>query len=149
MAITEAEEQEFIRRGLVEGEVQQISPPRPLKYRNKPVTTDDGCFFDSTSEAMHWKVLQGREEQGFISGLRRQNKIEVVNSVFWEQAGIFLAPIFWVVDFLYFDVGRSQWIVEDWKSEVTRKLPDYKMKRQLFLLKYPDFLYIETTKEKP
>ena len=119
---------------------------KPLKYRNKPVKTEDG-YFHSTSEKQRWEELQNIQERGWIHQLQRQVKIEVVPGVFWEMGGKFLSPIFWIADFLYYDSDLDSWVVEDFKSEKTAALPEYKMKRQLFLLKYPEFHFIESQKK--
>ena len=128
---------------LKDDEFLDMPVKKPLKYRNTPVITDYG-YFHSMSEEGRWQELKELEEQGVISHLDRQVKVEVIPCVFWESKGIFLPPIFWVIDFKYF--FQLKWTAEDRKSEATLKLPDYKMKRQLFLLRYPDFRYIETTK---
>ena len=144
--ISEQELAEMVSRGCtVEGETAVPPSKKQLKYRNHPVTTDDG-FFHSTGESTRWEILKGWEEKGKIRDLQRQVKIEIIDSAFWYSEARFLPPIFWNVDFLYYHNEISRWYIEDWKSEVTRKLPDYKMKRQLFLIRYPDFLYIETKK---
>ena len=120
---------------------------KPLKWRNVPVRTDDG-FFDSTSEKDRWEDLKNLQDHGVIQFLERQVKIEVITSAFWEHEGKFLSPIFWKVDFTYYHLEWYCWVVEDWKSEATRKLESYRMKRQLFLQRFPSIKYVETGKHK-
>jgi len=149
MAITEEEFKQLeqnVRRnkvGLKDEEFPDVMVKKPLKYRNTPIATEDG-YFHSTSEKNRWEALKFLQDAGQIHTLQRQVKIEVCPSVFWEQKGQFLAPIFWVADFLYFDNNAQKWVVEDWKSPATAKLPEYKLKRQLCLERYSNFVYRET-----
>jgi hypothetical protein len=82
------------------------------------------------------------EESGQIMHLERQKIIPVLDAVFWD--GTFLPAVTWRVDFYYFDMVAGAWTVEDWKSAATVKLPDYKIKRQALLLKYPHIAYVES-----
>ena len=51
-------------------------PPRPLKYRNKPVTVD-GERFASKKEYEHHRELQLREKAGEIRNLRHEPPYQV------------------------------------------------------------------------
>lgn len=115
-----------------------------LKYGNKPVNDVRFGHFDSTGEHSRWLALYASQEEGHIKHLQRQIPLEVLSGVFWEEGPEYLKTITWKVDFVYFDVFTGTWTAEDWKGEETAKLPDYKIKRQLFLLKYPSWRFIES-----
>lgn len=120
---------------------------KPHKYWAKPVRTEDG-FFGSTSEKDRFEALKQYQEQGIICFLDRQVKIEVITSEFWEYEGKFLQPIFYKADFQYYHLEWCCWVVEDWKSEKTRTFAEYKMKRQLFIQRFPSIRFVETGKHK-
>lgn len=50
------------------------------KYNNKKVVVDD-ILFDSKKEAHRWLVLKEAQENGVISNLQRQVKVELVPSI--------------------------------------------------------------------
>jgi len=118
-------------------------PVKRNKYGAISVINEHGRF-DSTTESERYDVLNDRNIRGEISHLRRQVKIEVACGALWEQDWSFLPPIIWKVDFTYFDLVIVRFVVEDWKSKETASLQEYKLKRQLFLQRYPNVLYIES-----
>jgi hypothetical protein len=98
------------------------------KYRNEPVTVN-GIRFDSGKEARRFGELQLLEKAGEIRSLTRQrtfnlevNKVKICD---------------YRCDFEYFELDRTTgvwtWVVEDVKSDVTRKLPAYRYKKRLML----------------
>lgn len=95
--------------------------PKPRsKYRNTKVH-HDGMTFDSIKEYTRWIQLKAEEEAGNITNLERQVRFPI------EIAGIHICD--YVSDFLYFRDGVR--IVEDVKSEMTKKLPVYRLKKKL------------------
>lgn len=96
--------------------------PKPSKYRNQPVEVD-GVRFDSKKEAARWVELQYWERASFIRDLERQ--VPFVLEVNGTRIGKYIA------DFRYLDIATGQVVVEDVKSEATRKLPVYRMKKKL------------------
>jgi hypothetical protein len=106
------------------------------KYHNKKITVD-GITFDSIKEANRWQELKLMERAGEITLLARQVKIELV-----PKSNLFRA-VYYVADFVYFDCATERWVAEDVKSPMTRKLPDYRLKKKLFMLKYPDWHFQE------
>jgi hypothetical protein len=84
----------------------------------------DGIRFDSKKEATRWWQLRAMETQGQISNLRRQVRFPL------EVAGWLVCT--YVADFVYID-GAGMEVVEDAKSEYTRKLPVYAIKKKLML----------------
>ena len=96
------------------------NPKRP-KYGNRKTTGVDGVVHDSGKEHRRWQVLELRERAGEIRSLRRQVPYAlVVNGVLVCQ---------YVADFDYIE-GEAR-IVEDCKSEPTRKLAAFRIKAKL------------------
>jgi hypothetical protein len=83
--------------------------------------------YDSKKEARRGVTLAMMQKIGVISNLREQVRYEVIPKQQGERATAYIA------DFVYTD-ERGETVVEDVKSEVTRKLPAYIMKRKLMLL---------------
>jgi hypothetical protein len=91
------------------------------KYGNRKVTDASGAVHDSSKEYRRWQVLELRERAGEIRSLRRQVPYAlVVNGVLVCQ---------YVADFDYIE-GEAR-IVEDCKSEPTRKLAAFRIKAKL------------------
>jgi len=94
------------------------------KYANRKAVADN-ITFDSTIERdryLHLKLLQ---QAGEISGLEVQPEYELIPKQDGERA------IKYRADFRYQENGRV--IVEDTKSAVTVKLPEYVQKRKMML----------------
>lgn len=79
--------------------------------------------FDSKKEARRYEDLLTLERAGKIAGLARQVPFACVVN------GIHVCD--YVADFTYVDGARK--VVEDVKSDATRKLPVYRLKRKLVL----------------
>lgn len=92
------------------------------KYRNTKVKSPDGTF-DSKKEYVRWLELKAMQDNFLIEGLRKQVKyvLAVNDHVICT----------YIADFVYRQ--NSRMIVEDVKSEVTRKLPVYRLKKKLML----------------
>ena len=91
------------------------------KYRSRKVTTPDGITFDSTKEANRWFELKLLERAGRICHLARQVPYPIVIN------GVKVCKF--VADFTYSENGDA--VVEDVKSDFTRKLPVYRLKAKL------------------
>lgn len=100
-------------------------------------------IFDSQKELDRWDMLQILEQRGQISELQRQVLYVLVPSQYikvWKTVRKkevlkdkrVEAPITYKADFQY-RLPDGKLIVEDVKSEVTRRLPEYVMKRKLML----------------
>lgn len=105
---------------------------RKNKYGNKKVTVD-GIKFDSQLEANRYCELKILERAGEIKDLRRQIKFELQPSYIKNNKSI--QSINYIADFVYYDVNKKKFIVEDVKSEAT-KTQVYKLKKKLFEYKY-------------
>lgn len=109
--------------------IQQPKPPeqeRRAKYGNTKAEID-GEKFDSEKEAARWHQLKLQEAAGHIKDLRRQVAFELAPAVVLD--GRKKPAIRYWADFTYIDNGL--FVVEDVKSEITRKNPVYRIKRHL------------------
>lgn len=104
------------------------------KYKNKKVSIN-GIIFDSQKEASHYWELWVRSENGEIRDLmpNTETKKKKVFELIPPQKGELRneKAVKYIPDFYYYDNVKKKWIVEDVKSEMTRKLPDYVIKRKL------------------
>lgn len=101
------------------------TPPKgksPNKYRNEK-TTVDNIVFDSKKEAGRYVILRASERAGAIHNLTRQVRVPV------HVNGELICH--WIADFRYLDVKSGALVYEDVKSEHTRKLPVYRLKKKL------------------
>ena len=94
---------------------------KPRKYRNVP-TVIDGHRFDSKREAARWSELNLLVRAGEITGLERQVRFPLTVN------GVTVAH--YVADYVYRD-HQDRRVVEDVKSEITRKDPTYRLKAKL------------------
>lgn len=97
-----------------------INTKKQSKYRNTKVVTPDGTF-DSKKEYLHWLELKGKEDKGLIQGLRKQVVYPMVVN------GMHICK--YIADFVYLE--NHVLVVVDVKSEMTRKLPTYRLKYKL------------------
>lgn len=90
------------------------------KHRNKKIAVD-GLKFDSKKEATRWGMLVLKQKHGVIKDLERQVvfKLEVDGNLVCK----------YIADHVYIENGVK--VVEDVKSEWTRKLPYYRIKKKL------------------
>lgn len=107
------------------------------KYGNKR-TVIDGITFDSQKEANRYFELKLLLKSGKIKDLELQPKFKICDSIRYE--GKKYQERYYIADFMYTEVGTFLKIVEDVKSQATRKDKVYTLKKQLFLVKYSDNL---------
>ncbi len=101
---------------------QPKTPAKKSKYKNRKVVVD-GITFDSKRESTRWLYLIHLEKIGQIEALRRQVRFPiVVNDT---------KICTWIADFTYRISVSGDDVVEDVKSEFTRKLPLYRLKYKL------------------
>lgn len=86
--------------------------------------------FDSRKEARRYQELKLLERAGKITDLKCQVKFELIPAQY-EDGKCVERPVNYYADFVYTE-GR-QLVVEDVKSEITRKQKDYIIKRKLML----------------
>lgn len=104
--------------------------------------TIDGRTFDSKKEAKRYRELKTMVNAGLIKDLTCQKSFEL-QEAFTDNTGKKQRPIIYICDFFYYDVENKWWVVEDVKSTVTRTLETYRLKKKLFLYKYPQYYFNE------
>jgi hypothetical protein len=105
------------------------------KYKNIK-TTIDGIKFDSKKEANRYSELKMMQKAGLISDLELQPKFDLLPKIKWNNQT--LRKRMYIADFLYKQNGKT--IVVDAKGF---KTPMYKFKRHMFLIKYPEYVFME------
>ena len=90
----------------------------------------DGIRFDSKKEASRYSQLKIRLKLGEIGLLELQKPFLLIEANDTERKCEYIA------DFVYWDIKTGKQIIEDVKSDMTRKLPSYIMKRKLLKDKY-------------
>lgn len=102
--------------------------PKPkkkkAKYNNEKVEYQ-GITFDSRKEYKRYRELLLLQKSGLIGLLQMQVSFLLIPKSETERECKYVA------DFVYIDAKSGAKIVEDVKSEMTRKLPTYVMKRKL------------------
>lgn len=108
-----------------------------IKYRSRK-TEADGIVFDSKKEAARYRELQLLQKTGQITGLRLQEKYELIPAqrepdIAGKRGGIRKGKLLehaccYVADFVYEEDGKT--VVEDTKGFRTK---DYIIKRKLML----------------
>lgn len=111
---------------------------RCRKYGNIK-TEVDGIKFDSRKESNRYFELKLLEKSGQITDLILQPRFKIIDAVRFN--GKTQRSRFYIADFMYCENGKI--IVEDVKSEITRKNPVYTLKRQLFLIQNSDIEFRE------
>ncbi len=95
-------------------------PIRRSKYKNV-ITEVDGIKFHSKKEAARWSVLFLLEKAGKIRNLERQVAFKL------EVNGVPICK--YIADAVYLEDGEK--VVEDVKSEITKKERTYVIKKKL------------------
>ena len=101
------------------------------KYRNRK-TQFDGMVFDSKKEAKRFKELELLERGKEIYNLQTQVKFLLIPSQKIDGK-VVERPTHYIADFVYHRASDDSVVVEDVKSDATRKLPCYVIKRKLML----------------
>lgn len=99
------------------------------KYGNK-VSEINGIKFDSKKEGRRFLELLDKLKNGDISDLRLQTQFTLIEG-FKTPTGENVKPERYIADFTYFENG--EFIVEDVKSEATRKKDVYCIKKKQML----------------
>ena len=100
------------------------------KYKNIK-QYHDGIKFDSIKEAGRYVQLKLMEKQGLIKNLIIHPKYKILDG--FEKLDRKFAPIHYIADFEYFDVGKNKVVVEDVKGFQTLI---FRIKRKLFEKRY-------------
>lgn len=102
-------------------------------------TEYNGRTYDSKKECRRGKQLEQMQLSGQISGLEMQKKFVLLEG--FTYRGQKIRSVCWIADFYYFN--GAEWVAEDVKSPMTRKKPEYVIKKKLFMAKYPEILFNE------
>ena len=96
--------------------------PKKAKYGNTKIE-ENGIVFDSKKEYRRYKDLQLLLKAGKIGLLERQitYRLEVNGKLICK----------YIADHRYFDYETNDIVVEDVKSDITRKHPVYRLKKKL------------------
>lgn len=91
---------------------------KKAKYNNIKSVDEFGCEYDSKKEMKRAKELRILLKAGHIGFLAKQVEFD-------------LGVAKYIADFVYTDCKTGETIVEDVKSEATKKLSTYRLKRKL------------------
>lgn len=111
------------------------------KYKNKKVIYK-GIKFDSIKERNRYLILEQEQEKGHIKELELQKKFELQEG-FIDNDSKKQRPIYYIVDFFYFDKKLNCYIAEDVKSKATREDKVYRIKKKIFIYQYPNIAFKE------
>lgn len=109
----------------------RLAASKRHKY-NAQKTKVDGITFDSKLEARRYRQLLLLEQAGHISNLELQPKFELQPG-FTDAAGKWQRPVEYQADFGYNEYGNP--VIEEVKGFQTAV---WKLKKKLFLYRYPD-----------
>ena len=102
------------------------------KYGNRKCTMD-GFSFDSVKEMNRYADLKYMLIAGEISDLELQKEYEL-QPAFRDNNGKMVRPIYYKADFVYKD-KNGKTIIEDVKSEATKKDKVYQIKKKMMAYK--------------
>lgn len=128
------------RRRQSSGIVRWVPVPVVTKYHSEK-TKVDGHVFDSAREASVYQGLKIAERSGVISNLELQPKFLLQES-FRDSKGKLQRAVYYIADFRYKALDGHV-VVVDVKSKITEANPVYRLKRKLFLFRYPDIDFVE------
>ncbi len=100
---------------------------KPLKYRNKK---SNG--FDSQIEKKRMTELLLLERAGLIENLSQKPRFVLQTGFKYKNDKRAEVSIKYTADFKYYSIEKQKWIIEETKSEATRKEADYSVRRRLF-----------------
>jgi len=110
-------------------EVAALKKKKRSKYGNKKVTLD-GHTFDSAKEMRRYSVLKLMQQAGEIENLCLQPRFDFTRpDMTIEYEGGRVAAF--VADFSYNEVKTGALVVEDVKSEITREIALYRLKKAM------------------
>lgn len=105
--------------------------PKKNKYGNRKCEYE-GRKFDSQKEMYRYIELRKMEDEGLIKFLECQKSYELQPA--FSHNGIRYRAITYVADFCYYSED-GEYIIEDVKSEATRKDKVYRLKKKMMAYK--------------
>jgi hypothetical protein len=121
----------------VRGRINWSAGKGRIRVAPKEERTMDGIVFASKAEMRRYAELKMLERSGAISRLELQPHF-TLQDPFVAYDGTKQRAITYVGDFTYRESGKT--IVEDCKGMKTEK---YRIKRKLFLFRYPHIIFRE------
>lgn len=106
------------------------SDAKKPKYNNTKTETN-GIKFDSKKEERRYTTLKAMERNGIIQDLKMQVPFVLAPKVRFSNESRAKPELRYVADFVYMRNGQR--IVEDVKSEATRKKDTYRIKKHLMM----------------
>lgn len=135
MTLTESELQVILSRGHVKEHGKaavkvdaSVIPTEKSKYRSQKVYTDEGTF-DSKKEYGRFQQLKMLQDAGQIFDLQRQVTFHLLGPEKLLGEKRTKPALRYIADFIYVTGGRL--VVEDTKSEKTRALQPYRIKKHI------------------
>ena len=121
----------------------QMEAPKRSKYNAKK-TERDGIVFDSKAEADRYADLKLMAKAGAITDLQFQPRFTLLEG--FTRDGKKIRPIEYVADFAYIEADKI--VVEDVKGGKATMTEAYKLKRKLFLYRFPEIDFREIVTER-
>ena len=118
----------------------KLTSNKPSKMRNNK-TFAYGRTWHSDKELARYDELLLMEKAGEIKDLEVQPYFCTLDTLRTELCTH--SKKRYTADFKYFDIKENKIIVEDVKSEFSRKDPYYRLRIHLFQLRYPDVCFRE------
>lgn len=106
-------------------------PKKKTPKYNNIKTEKDGLKFDSKKEQRRCTTLKAMERNGIIQDLKLQQAFVLAPKVKFSSESRAKPELRYVADFVYMCNGQQ--IVEDVKSEATRKKDTYRIKKHLMM----------------
>ena len=112
--------------------LKQSDKPKAAKRNkfNAQKVELDGMTFDSKKEHKRYIELKAMQQRGEIFGLEHHTKFELAPKTKLEGEKRSKPALRYFADFTYYIIS-GEYIVEDVKSEVTRKKDSYRNKKHL------------------
>lgn len=112
--------------------LKQSDKPKAAKRNkfNAQKVELDGMTFDSKKEHKRYIELKAMQQRGEIFGLEHHTKFELAPKTRLEGEKRSKPALRYFADFTYYII-TGEYIVEDVKSEVTRKKDSYRNKKHL------------------
>ena len=112
--------------------LKQADKPKAAKRNkfNAQKVEMDGMTFDSKKEHKRYIELKAMQQRGEIRDLQHHTKFELAPKTKLEGEKRAKPALRYFADFTYYNT-RGEYIVEDVKSEATRKKDSYRNKKHL------------------
>lgn len=112
--------------------LKQADKPKAAKRNkfNAQKVEMDGMTFDSKKEHKRYIELKAMQQRGEIFGLEHHTKFELAPKTKLEGEKTAKPALRYFADFTYYII-TGEYIVEDVKSEATRKKDSYRNKKHL------------------